>query len=71
MPFVKMLDDPSAGHQPTWQSCCLAWPASLVYSLYCPSGPIQMPMSFFNLFTGPNQLLPVINNAHGNEEYHW
>lgn len=22
------LHEPSAGHWPTWQSCCLAWPAS-------------------------------------------
>lgn len=25
IPFVRMLDDPSAGHQPTWQSCCSSW----------------------------------------------
>lgn len=30
--FVKMLDDPSARHQPTWQSYFLAWPTK--YSHY-------------------------------------
>lgn len=53
MPFAKMLNDPSAGHQPTWQICSLAWPSSLVYPLYSPSGPIQMLMSSLNHITGP------------------
>lgn len=66
----SMLHEPSAGRWPTWQSCCFAWPASFPHPLQCPSAPIQMPMSFFNLFTDPSQVLPVINNAHANSEHH-
>lgn len=72
MSFVKMLDDPSDGHQPTWQSCCFPWAnffnTATLLTKWTYSNASEL---FSNLFTGPSYWLPVINQVHGNGECQW